>query len=121
LNGFLHRSDIRPCSGEDGGTDDRLAGASAESFGAFILGGNMFGPIRGKWPDDAWKGWWGDILYCAPTFILTHHARALTVMEGGTTFHFVPDEIIRKTNQMQLSPRIAWHRLSRRQISPFVT
>jgi dihydrofolate reductase len=59
-------------------------------FGAFILGRNMFGPIRGDWPDDAWKGWWGDNPpYHAPTFILTHHARDPIVMEGGTTFHFV--------------------------------
>ena len=54
----------------------------------------MFGPIRGEWPDDAWKGWWGDNPpYHAPTFILTHHARAPIVMEGGTTFHFVTDGI----------------------------
>jgi dihydrofolate reductase len=63
-------------------------------FGAFILGRNMFGPIRGEWPDDAWKGWWGpNPPYHAPTFILTHHARAPIVMEGGTTFHFVTDGI----------------------------
>jgi dihydrofolate reductase len=80
--------------GEAGGTDDRFARAAAEGFGAFILGRNMFGPIRGEWPDDAWKGWWGDDPpYHAPTFILTHHARAPIVMEGGTTFHFVTDGI----------------------------
>ena len=81
-------------SGRDGGTDDRFARATAEGFGAFILGRNMFGPIRGEWPDDAWKGWWGDNPpYHAPTFILTHHARAPIVMEGGTIFHFVTDGI----------------------------
>jgi dihydrofolate reductase len=80
--------------GEDGGTDDRFASAAAEGFGAFILGRNMFGPIRGPWPDAMWKGWWGDDPpYHAPTFILTHHARAPIVMEGGTTFHFVTDGI----------------------------
>jgi dihydrofolate reductase len=71
-----------------------IASPAAEGFGAFILGRNMFGPIRGEWPDDAWKGWWGDNPpYHAPTFILTHHARAPIVMEGGTTFHFVTDGI----------------------------
>ncbi len=85
---------FRSMIGEDGGTDDRFARAAAEGFGAFILGRNMFGPIRGEWPDDAWKGWWGDNPpYHAPTFILTHHARAPIVMEGGTTFHFVTDGI----------------------------
>jgi len=65
-----------------------------EGFGAFILGRNMFGPIRGDWPDDVWKGWWGDNPpYHAPTFILTHHPRAPLVMEGGTTFHFITDGI----------------------------
>ena len=65
-----------------------------DGFGAFILGRNMFGPIRGDWPDDVWKGWWGDNPpYHAPTFILTHHPRDPIVMEGGTTFHFVTDGI----------------------------
>jgi len=80
--------------GETEGPDARFAAASAEGFGAFILGRNMFGPIRGAWLDDAWKGWWGDNPpYHAPTFILTHHARAPIVMEGGTTFHFVTEGI----------------------------
>lgn len=86
---------FREMIGQDGGTegvDDRFARASMSGFGAFILGRNMFGPIRGEWPDDVWKGWWGDNPpYRAPTFILTHHARAPVVMEGGTTFHFVTD------------------------------
>jgi dihydrofolate reductase len=59
-------------------------------FGAFILGRNMFGPVRGDWPDESWKGWWGDNPpYHAPTFILTHYPRDPIVMEGGTTFHFI--------------------------------
>ena len=74
--------------------DETFAKRSMDGFGAFILGRNMFGPERGKWRDDAWKGWWGDNPpYHAPTFILTHHAREPIVMEGGTTFHFVTDGI----------------------------
>ena len=79
--------------GKDGGTttvDDQYAKRSMDGFGAFILGRNMFGPIRGAWPDEAWKGWWGDNPpYHAPTYILTHHARRFIELEGGTTFHFV--------------------------------
>lgn len=88
---------FRVMVGEDGGSegvDERFAKRSMEGFGAFILGRNMFGPIRGDWPDDAWKGWWGDNPpYHAPTFILTHHPRDPIVMEGGTTFYFVTDGI----------------------------
>ncbi len=74
----------------DTGTDDKFAHRAMDGFGAFILGRNMFGPIRGEWPDDQWKGWWGDNPpYHAPTFILTHYPRAPLKMEGGTTFHFV--------------------------------
>ena len=83
--------------GKDGGTegiDDRFGRASMAGFGAFILGRNMFGPIRGDWPDDVWKGWWGDNPpYHAPTYILTHHPRPSIEMEGGTVFHFVTDGI----------------------------
>jgi dihydrofolate reductase len=76
------------------GVDNEYAFRSMDGFGAFILGRNMFGPIRGEWPDDEWKGWWGDDPpYHAPTFILTHYPRAPIVMEGGTTFHFVTDGI----------------------------
>ena len=72
------------------GVDDGYAARSMSGFGAFILGRNMFGPFRGDWPDDSWKGWWGDNPpYHAPTFILTHYARGPIVLEGGTTFHFV--------------------------------
>jgi dihydrofolate reductase len=97
MSWFFPTRTFRSMIGKDGGTDgtdDRFASAAMEGFGAFILGRNMFGPIRGEWPDDAWKGWWGDNPpYHAPTFILTHHARAPIVMEGGTTFHFVTDGI----------------------------
>jgi len=83
--------------GKDGGSegvDDDYARRSTENFGAFILGRNMFGPVRGEWPDDDWKGWWGDNPpYHAPTFILTHFPRDPIVMEGGTTFYFVTDGI----------------------------
>ena len=76
------------------GVDETYAARSMEGFGAFILGRNMFGPVRGDWPDDSWKGWWGDNPpYHAPTFILTHHARDPIVIEGRTTFHFVTDGI----------------------------
>ena len=77
-------------SGGSEGVDEHYAHRSMDGFGAFILGRNMFGPIRGDWPDMSWKGWWGDDPpYHAPTFILTHYPREPLVMEGGTTFHFV--------------------------------
>ncbi|MER8637611.1 dihydrofolate reductase family protein [Mesorhizobium sp. M1365] len=83
--------------GKDGGTtdtDEAFAARSFENVGAWILGRNMFGPIRGEWPDDSWKGWWGDNPpYHVPVFVLTHHARDPIVMEGGTTFYFVTDGI----------------------------
>ena len=74
----------------DSGLDDDFARRAMENFGAFILGRNMFGPVRGAWPDGNWKGWWGDDPpYHAPTYILTHYEREPIVMEGGTTFYFV--------------------------------
>ncbi len=79
--------------GKEGGStdvDDVYARRSMENFGAFILGRNMFGPIRGPWQDDSWKGWWGpNPPYHAPTFVLTHYERDPVVMEGGTTFYFI--------------------------------
>ncbi|MBV9889470.1 MAG: dihydrofolate reductase [Rhizobacter sp.] len=76
------------------GIDDDFAAASFDGVGAWILGRNMFGPVRGPWPDDAWKGWWGDEPpYHSPVFVLTHHARGPLAMAGGTTFHFVTDGI----------------------------
>jgi dihydrofolate reductase len=81
-------------SGGETGPDDEFGRRAMAGFGAFILGRNMFGPIRGEWPDNAWRGWWGDNPpYHAPTFVLTRHARAPIVMDGGTTFHFVSDGI----------------------------
>jgi dihydrofolate reductase len=76
------------------GIDDDFAQRSFAGVGAWILGRNMFGPVRGPWPDDSWKGWWGDTPpYHVPVFVLTHHARAPLPMAGGTTFHFVTDGI----------------------------
>ena len=76
------------------GIDHRMAEQGFENIGAWILGRNMFGPIRGPWPDDDWKGWWGDEPpYHVPVFVLTHYARAPIAMKGGTTFHFVTDGI----------------------------
>ncbi len=87
---FYPTRTFRSMIGQEGGTDDPFAHRAMEGFGAFIIGRNMFGPIRGAWPDEAWRGWWGDNPpYHAPTFVLTHHARAPLVMAGGTTFHFV--------------------------------
>ena len=83
--------------GEEGGSegiDNDYAARSMTGIGAFIMGRNMFGPVRGAWPDEAWNGWWGDNPpYHTPTFILTHHRRDPIEMEGGTTFHFVTDGI----------------------------
>ena len=79
--------------GETGDNDDFVA-RGMENLGAWIMGRNMFGPIRGPWPDDAWRGWWGERPpYRVPVFVLTHHPRPDIVMEGGTTFHFVTDGI----------------------------
>ena len=76
------------------GVDEDFAAASMANMGAWILGRNMFGPVRGPWPDESWKGWWGDEPpYHVPTFVLTHHARAPIEMKGGTTFVFVTDGI----------------------------
>jgi dihydrofolate reductase len=72
------------------GIDDDFVARGFTNIGAWILGRNMFGPVRGPWPDNAWKGWWGeDPPYHTPVFILTHYPRAPIVMAGGTTFHFV--------------------------------
>jgi dihydrofolate reductase len=76
------------------GIDDAFAARGFENIGAWILGRNMFGPVRGPWPDDDCKGWWGaSPPYHVPVFVLTHHGRAPLTMEGGTTFHFVTDGI----------------------------
>jgi dihydrofolate reductase len=86
---------FRRMHGGDGGStgvDDALAARGFEGVGAWILGRHMFGPSRGAWPDDGWKGWWGpNPPYRVPVFVLTHHARPPLEMEGGTTFHFVTE------------------------------
>ncbi len=83
--------------GKEGGTtgeDDQFAARGFDNVGAWILGRNMFGPVRGPWPDDNWKGWWGDTPpYHCQVFVLTHFPRASIAMQGGTTFHFVTDGI----------------------------
>lgn len=83
----------RALFGKDGGTagvDDEFAARGFRNVGAWILGRNMFGPIRGAWPDAGWKGWWGNNPpYHVPVFILTHHARSSIAMEDGTSFHFI--------------------------------
>jgi dihydrofolate reductase len=77
-------------AGGETGVDNDMAARSFVNMGAWILGRNMFGPVRGPWPDESWKGWWGDEPpYHVPTFVLTHHARQPLEMQGGTTFHFV--------------------------------
>jgi dihydrofolate reductase len=76
------------------GVDEAFAAQSMQGFGAWILGRNMFGPVRGPWPDESWRGWWGDEPpYHVPVFVLSHYARKPIEMEGGTTFHFVTDGI----------------------------
>lgn len=81
-------------NGGASGVDDDFAARSFENVGAWILGRNMFGPIRGPWSDESWKGWWGDTPpFHVPVFVLTHHSRKSIVMQGGTTFHFVTDGI----------------------------
>src|SRR5262249_28718821 len=72
------------------GVDDDFAARGFDNIGAWILGRNMFGPVRGPWPDETWQGWWGESPpYHVPVFVLTHHPRAELVMHGGTTFQFV--------------------------------
>ena len=90
---FFHTRTWRAMQGQPGGetgVDDEMAQRGFGSFGAWILGRNMFGPVRGPWPDENWRGWWGDEPpYRVPTFVLTHHPRPPLVMAGGTVFHFV--------------------------------
>ena len=103
---YFHTRSFRAMHGGEGGSvdlDDVFARRAMENFGAFILGRNMFGPVRGPWPDNSWKGWWGaNPPYHAPTFVLTHYEREPLVMEGGTTFYFVTggiDEALRLAKQ----------------------
>jgi dihydrofolate reductase len=94
---FIGTRTFQQMCGKDGGTtgtEDKFAARSFKNIGAWILGRNMFGPIRGSWPDENWKGWWGDNPpYHTPVFVLTNHPRASIDMTGGTTFHFVTDGI----------------------------
>jgi dihydrofolate reductase len=84
------------------GVDDGMAARGMSGIGAWILGRNMFGPVRGPWPDDSWKGWWGDEPpYHTPVFVLTHHARTPLQMAGGTEFRFVTDGIHAALQQAQ--------------------
>jgi dihydrofolate reductase len=80
--------------GGDSGKDDDFADRGMAEIGAWIMGRNMFGPIRGPWPDESWRGWWGkNPPYHVPVFVLTHHSRPPLEMEGGTVFHFVTEGI----------------------------
>ncbi len=93
---FATRTFCRMHGKEGGATgiDDEYAGRGFENIGAWILGRNMFGPVRGPWPDDSWRGWWGDEPpYHTPVFVLTHHPRESIRMAGGTVFHFVTEGI----------------------------
>ena len=87
----------RAMHGQDGGetgVDNAIAEQGFANIGAWILGRNMFGPVRGPWPDERWKGWWGDEPpYHTPVFVLTHHPRAPLTMAGRTEFRFVTDGI----------------------------
>jgi dihydrofolate reductase len=94
---FFETRTFKQISGQDGGAtgvDDNFAKRMIHNVGAWIMGRNMFGPIRGEWPDFNWKGWWGNNPpFHVPVFILTHYPRPSIEMEGGTTFHFVTDGI----------------------------
>ena len=96
---FFETRTWRAMHGHEGGTTDvnnDMAVRGFENIGAWILGRNMFGPVRGPWPDENWKGWWGEEPpYHTPVFVLTNHAREPLTMKGGTTFHFVTDGIDR--------------------------
>lgn len=93
---FPTRTFQRMQGNQDGttGTDDRFAARGLENIGAWIIGRNMFSPVRGPWADESWRGWWGENPpYHVPVFVLTHHARPPLEMQGGTVFHFVTDGI----------------------------
>jgi dihydrofolate reductase len=97
MDWFFHTRSFRQMHGQSGGetgTDNQIAEQGFQNLGAWILGRNMFGPIRGPWPDLTWKGWWGEEPpYHTPVFVLTHHARPSLPMKGGTEFHFVIEGI----------------------------
>ena len=90
----MFRKTVLHLEGGETGVDNAMAEKGFENLGAWILGRNMFGPVRGAWPDESWKGWWGEEPpYHVPVFVLTHHARKPLEMKGGTVFHFVTDGI----------------------------
>ncbi|MHA6203112.1 dihydrofolate reductase family protein [Dyella soli] len=94
---FFHTRMWRGMQGQEGGEtgiDHQMVEQGFAGIGAWILGRNMFGPVRGPWPDDSWKGWWGDEPpYHVPVFVLTHYPRPSFRMAGGTEFHFVTDGV----------------------------
>ena len=94
---FFQTRAWRRMHGQEGGetgVDNALAEQGFEGIGAWILGRNMFGPVRGPWPDESWKGWWGDEPpYHTPVFVLTHYPRPTLEMAGGTVFHFITNGI----------------------------
>jgi dihydrofolate reductase len=94
---FVHTRTFRQMNGAEGGragVDDDIAARGFVRIGAWILGRNMFGPVRGPWPDEKWRGWWGENPpYHGPVFVLTHYPREPLTMDGGTIFHFVTDGI----------------------------
>ncbi len=90
------RTQVLGLSDGETGVDNSIAQQGFANVGAWIMGRNMFCPLRGPWLDDSWRGWWGENpVYHMPVFVLTHHPRKSLVMEGGTTFHFITDGIER--------------------------
>jgi dihydrofolate reductase len=106
---FFATRTARRMFGQEGGEtgiDEDFATAGFANVGAWILGRNMFGPVRGPWPDESWRGWWGDSPpYHTPVFVLTHHARKPLEMQGGTTFHFVTEGIESALRQAKAAAR----------------
>jgi len=104
---FFQTRAWRRMHGDEGGetgVDDSLAEQGFAGIGAWIIGRNMFGPVRGPWPDESWKGWWGDEPpYHTPVFVLTHHPRPTLDMTGGTEFHFITEGIHAALEQARLA------------------
>jgi len=106
---FMHTRVWRKMQGHDDGetgVDNEIAEQGFAGIGAWIMGRNMFGPVRGPWPDDSWKGWWGDEPpYHTPVFVLTHYPRAPLTMAGGTEFRFVTEGIHVALNQARAAAK----------------
>jgi len=104
---FFQTRAWRRMHGDEGGetgVDDSLAEQGFAGIGAWIIGRNMFGPVRGPWPDESWKGWWGDEPpYHTPVFVLTHHPRSTLDMAGGSEFHFITEGIHAALEQARLA------------------